>query len=61
MRGKDFPFLSAKNLENTKAQINQARESSDNALKLAEANLKSLEAKIAAQRTQSQASVDNAK
>ena len=53
--------ISAKNLENTKAQINQARESSDNALKLAEANLKSLEAKIAAQRTQSQASVDNAK
>ena len=53
--------LSAKNLENTKAQINQARESADNALKLADANLKSLEAKIAAQRTQAQANVDNAK
>ena len=53
--------ISAKNLENTKAQINQARESADNALKLADANLKSLEAKIAAQRTQAQASIDNAK
>lgn len=53
--------LSEKNLENTKAQINQARESADNALKLADANLKSLEAKIAAQRTQAQANVDNAK
>ncbi len=53
--------ISAKNLENTKAQINQARESADNALKLADANLKSLEAKIAAQRTQAQANVDNAK
>ena len=53
--------MAAKNLENTKAQINQARESADNALKLADANLRSLEAKIVAQRSQAQANVDNAK
>lgn len=53
--------IAAKNLENTKAQINQARESADNALRLADANLKSIEAKIAAQKSQAQANVDNAK
>lgn len=52
--------ISEKNLESTKAQVAQARESADNALRISSANLASLEAKIAAQKTQTNANIDSA-